>query len=76
MSQRTFQLLWCERCGHADDELRPARLPDFALASGPLVCTSCNEPLTLLDCQVATGGLRDRSSGRWTWSPQDLATVR
>ena len=70
MTTRTFKLLWCEHCGHADDHVRAPRLPDFALQTGELTCTRCNQPLTLLDASTAGGG--HLQHGRWRWSAHDL----
>lgn len=50
-SVSTFHLVWCERCGHAQEPGAFADIPDF-VADAPLVCTDCGEGLTLIECFV------------------------
>lgn len=47
----TFALLWCERCGRAEQPPARPNLPDFV--DDPfLECSVCGEKVALLQCVV------------------------
>lgn len=74
MGASSFQLLWCETCGRAETgPHRGAGLPSF-VDSGPLMCVECNEPITLLDAELSSGGRN--VSGRWQWTMSDIRRRR
>lgn len=54
VQRRTWFLLWCERCGHADEPPPNFDPPYFtAPSTEPMKCNDCGEHLHLIECFTA-----------------------
>lgn len=70
----TFALLWCERCGKAEEPPTRPSLPEF-VADPYLTCADCGEHLALLRCIVGGVHYQERLGAKHQWVAT-LGTLR